>query len=375
MVYDKRVELYRKIEAIRGRPLIVYVTSHRLSAHAAMSSDVIPEFTKQILKIPDDINQIDILIVSLGGDPTVSWHLISMLRERFEKVGVLLPYVAYSAATLFALGADEIIMHPFSNLGPVDPQLTYLIKNSGNQGKKPERGNFSSEDLKHFLEFVRSDVGISDQEQMAKTFELLCNEVGPIPIGIAKRSTYLSLSMGEKLLSLHMKDPNKTKAIAEALNASYYHHGYPVGRKEAKIIGLPVIENITKELENLIWDVWVDIESELMCNKPFNELELIFENEEISKLIAPVSQIQIPPNLPQALLQSILQQILKNISIIPINPIDFEVTNAIVESKNCKSEYKTIGKINAVRMPDMAISTSKLITSQMWNFCDNDKKE
>ncbi len=54
---------------------------------------------------------------------------MSLLRERFKKVSVLIPYVAYSAATLLALGADEIVMHPFSNLGPVDPQ--FIIPSAG----------------------------------------------------------------------------------------------------------------------------------------------------------------------------------------------------------------------------------------------------
>jgi ClpP class serine protease len=53
----------------------------------------------------------------------VPWRLISLFREYAAKVAVLLPYRAYSAATLLALGADEIVMHPFAEMGPIDPTV------------------------------------------------------------------------------------------------------------------------------------------------------------------------------------------------------------------------------------------------------------
>ncbi len=219
MNYQERTELYRQIAEIRKRPLISYVTSFRANANASIASDVISHFLKQISEIPSEIDSIDLMVISYGGDPTVAYRIVNLLRERFKKFGVLLPYTAYSAATLISLGADEIVMHPFANLGPVDPQLSYK-----HQDKEI---HFGSEDLRNFLDFVKCDVGISDQEQLQKSFELACKEVGAIPIGIAKRSSQLALSMGEKLLSSHMSDSNKAKTIAETLNKSFYHHGYP----------------------------------------------------------------------------------------------------------------------------------------------------
>lgn len=261
MGYQERMSYYQRIEEIRGRPLIVYVTSSRPNASAQMASDVIPQFTKQLLEISKDHEALDLLIVSNGGDPIVSWRVISLVREKFKKVGALLPYAAYSAATLLALGTDEIVMHPFSNLGPVDPQLTYPKRN----GQDVELVQFGSEDLRNFLDFVKNDVGISDQEQLERAFELVSKDIGAIPIGVAKRSTQLALSMSEKLLSLHLGDNSQARAIAEALNRSFYHHGYPLSTSEAKKIGLPVIA-ASEELEQLLWNVWQDVENEMACN-------------------------------------------------------------------------------------------------------------
>lgn len=371
MAYKDRLGLYNKIEEKRGRPLIAYFNSLRKNASAQIASDVIPEFTKQIIEIPQEEKEIDILIVSYGGDPTVAWRIISMLRERFNKIGVLVPYAAYSAATLLALGADEIVMHPFSNLGPVDPQLTYIKKKEG--GEK-EIIQFGAEDLRHFLEFVKTDVGISDQEQLERSFELVCKDVGSIPIGVAKRSSYLAISMGEKLLNLHMKDKSKAKAIAEALNKSFYHHGYPVGRKEAKEIGLPISET-DPEIEKLMWQVWQDVEEEMQCNKPFDPLEVVLSDEKTSKLIGPVPQVKIPANLPPQILQQVINQILQQISIVQVEPVDYELFLASLESIRCRSEFRVKGKISAVRLPDMKIAVNTIKTESGWKFYKNKSDE
>src|SRR5690606_1894927 len=71
-------------------------------------------------------NEKDILliVVSLGGriEPA---YLISKTCKRLskEKFVVGIPRKAKSAATLVALGADEIHMGLMSELGPIDPQI------------------------------------------------------------------------------------------------------------------------------------------------------------------------------------------------------------------------------------------------------------
>lgn len=327
-----------------------------------MGVDVISEFTKQLTKIPAAKKEIDILIISRGGDPTVSWRIISLLRERFSKVGILLPFEAFSAATLLALGGDEILMHPFSNLGPVDPQLSY--KKQGTN----EVISFGAEDLRNYLDFIRKDVGISDQEQLQRSFEMIGKEVGAIPIGIAKRSSILSLRMGEKLLSLHMKDQNKVKAIAEALNRSFYHHGYALGRKEAKEIGLPVKD--TDGIEDTMWNVWTDIEQEMQCNVPFNPLSLVLSDPHVAPLLEPTPVAQIPSNLPANLLQAAYQQILQNLQVVSVPAVGYETFIATLESPRCRSEFRASGRIFATKKPDLKIDLNLLQTSAEWQYIE-----
>ena len=109
MLADKRSKLYEEIEAHRGRPLVVYVTSKRNGIQAVMSMDVMPYLMDQLSLISPEKKEIDILIGGYGGDPMVSWRIMSWIRERVDKVSILVPQSAYSAATLLALGETRLL--------------------------------------------------------------------------------------------------------------------------------------------------------------------------------------------------------------------------------------------------------------------------
>ena len=267
MSYIERKNIYEKIERIRKRPLIAYVTSIRPGQNVQMATDIIPFFIKQINQI-QDADSIDILILSNGGDPIVSWRIISILREKFKHVGVLVPYTAYSAATLLALGADEIIMHPYANLGPLDPQLSFPDAS----GKQKTVGY---EDINKYIDFVK-DIS-NEPSVLINALDKLTKELSPTLIGFAKRSSSLGLTMCEKLLETHMTDKNKINTIINSLHNNYYHHGYPLSRKEAEKLGLPITKS-NHEIEELLWQLYEDYANEMTFNTPYNP-ELMIMNK------------------------------------------------------------------------------------------------
>jgi len=362
-----RIELYRQIEKLRGHPLISYVTSSRMNAQGVMAPDTFPEISDQILLLPSDCDKVDLLLVSHGGDPAVAWRIMSLLRDQVSEVSVLIPQAAYSAATLLALGADEIIMHACGNLGPVDPQITVQRPRPGGQGN--ELIHFGSEDLAGFLNFIKETVGLSDQEHVKSAFQLFCQEAGAIPIAISTRAAQLSVSMGEKLLRMHMKDDTggqKARAIAETLNKKFFHHGYPVGRKEAKEIGLKVVEP-EPALEGLMWTTWRSLELEMKCREPFNYMSEIERNPALAdQLFAAIPQAIIPHGLPPALMQQAVQAILQQISTIQLPGIDYEKIQALMESPRAASAYVTRGKLFARREHDLKISINDIVLFSGW---------
>jgi hypothetical protein len=367
MPYSTRSPLYGQIESQReNNPLIVYATSHRYGAAGQFGADVIPELAKQIQAIPADKKAVDLMVISRGGDPNVAWRIITILRERFEKVNMLVPYEAYSAATLVALGADSIVMHPFANLGPVDPQLVVSKKAAIEGDAASGHISFGSEDLKYFLSFIKDDVNITDQSELFKAFDWMCKDVGAIPIGIAKRSQHLSQSMANKLLGLHMKEESKIKTIADALNKSFYHHGYPLGRKEAKEIGLP-IEYPPPALEKLMWDVWIDLENEMQCKNPFDPIMAAMSDATVSQLLSSIQQIQWPAGITLQNLQQVTQTILQQVNMATIPSVNYKNVIGVVESKGTNSTYLNEGFIQLFRMADMRINGTMTVTSLKWS--------
>src|SRR5437588_11893040 len=103
MPLRRRLALYQRLEKKRGRPLIVYITSTREGSGGAISGDVVPEIQDQLQALPQGTKALDLLLVSQGGDPTVAWRIVSLIRERVEKFSVLVPQAAFSAATLIVL--------------------------------------------------------------------------------------------------------------------------------------------------------------------------------------------------------------------------------------------------------------------------------
>jgi len=67
--------------------------------------------------------ELDLVLHSPGGDPNAAEQMLKYLRTQFDHIRALVPLSAKSAATMLALGCDEIVMGEHSELGPIDPQV------------------------------------------------------------------------------------------------------------------------------------------------------------------------------------------------------------------------------------------------------------
>jgi hypothetical protein len=66
---------------------------------------------------------LDLVIHSPGGTPEAAEQVGNYLRTQFDYIRCFVPLQAKSAATMIALGCDEIVMGLHSELGPIDPQI------------------------------------------------------------------------------------------------------------------------------------------------------------------------------------------------------------------------------------------------------------
>jgi hypothetical protein len=358
-----RAENYKAVESFRNRPLIVYSTSTRLGVGGQMAGDAVREFIDQINQIPEG-DSVDVLIHSTGGDALTAWKLMTVLRERFDDVSVLVPYMAFSAATMFCLGADEIVMHPHASLGPIDPQ----IQAAGPDGNTK---SFSYEDVGAFLRFLDEEVKITDQSCISTIVDRLFAEVYPLVVGGAKRASELATDVGERLLKMHITEDEgaiQARQIAENLNKAFFAHGDAVSRSRARSLNLNIAED-NEQLEELIWKCYLGIESYMEFRTSFDPVQHLLKDATAAAALAPPAPLHIPPGLPPQTVQQVIQQAantaLNNLTGNAAE-VDYSFVNALIESSRVASEYRTKGKLSGHRMGDGRIGFSAVDTESGW---------
>ena len=118
----KRKALVEQIEDLRGSRVLCYVTGDRAPALAQIGDDAIRPMYERLREI-GQANKLDFFLYSRGGAVDVPWRIVTALRTAAQDWSVLIPFRANSAATLLALGADEIVMGRFG----VDPAAAVAV--------------------------------------------------------------------------------------------------------------------------------------------------------------------------------------------------------------------------------------------------------
>jgi len=273
MAFQQRIPLIKQLEEARHSRAICLLTSLRPGIQAQMADDqvrVVFDHLQQIGVKP--IPKLDIFLCSNGGSGTVPWRLVALFREFATSFNVVIPYRAYSAASLLALGADEIVMHPFAELGPIDP----TVSNDFNPVEQPtgRRLGISVEDVRAYVNFVKKTVGITHEDELVKALEILAEKVHPLSLGNVERFVMQSRMIAKKILKTHMPeetDGHKINEIIENMASKLYFHGHPINRREARVdLRLKVAEGIPPQFEDLMWSLYCDFENEFENRTEFN---------------------------------------------------------------------------------------------------------
>ncbi len=271
-----RVAILAEIQKQRDSFVITYLTSTRPNLDVPMAMDSVRLVYDHLRAHRDATKKnrfkVDLFLHSNGGEGTVPWRLVNLVREYAETFVVLVPHNAYSAATLTALGADEIVMHPMGNLGPTDPTVANAF-NPSDPANPAQRIGISVEDVTAYIALLHEDAGIRHEEEFVQAFNKLADSVHPLALGNVKRSLSQSRLMARKLLALHMdhrNDGHKIDEIVENLNSKLFFHGHPINRREARDqIGLSTVHDAETAIEPLMWNLYCQYEAEMLLLKPF----------------------------------------------------------------------------------------------------------
>jgi hypothetical protein len=232
--------IINRLAAELDAPVIAYWNNPR---GAVCHNDVIA-----IHKMVEKIGRRDrayLFIKSDGGNGQASLRIVNVLREHFENLHALVPLECCSAATMMALGANVIHMGPMAYLTSVDTSLTHDLSPIDRDN---DRVSVSLDELKRAIRLWQQERDTTAANPYMKLFEY----VHPLVIGAVDRADSLSTMLCREILSYHVEDDAKVKAIADALNGRYPSHTYPILRREAKRLGLDVVDMKANVLEALL---------------------------------------------------------------------------------------------------------------------------
>jgi len=273
-------EIIQKIETKRNSKVLTYFTSDRQGPiNARVAMDIIPIVSAQLRKIGKQ-EKIDLILYSAGGDTMVPWRLVSMIREYTRHFSVLIPYKSHSAATMIALGADEIVMSDMSELSPIDPSTSNFFNPIDPQNPQ-NRIPISVEEVMSYFDLAKNKFNIKSDDDLTKVFNKFTEStpaIHPLALGNVNRTHNLIKLLAERLLKSHQAPMSEEdiRRIIEFLTEKLYSHQYFIGRKEAKEdLGIKTVISADDELANLLTELYEEYKAEMKMAEGWNvEAEL-----------------------------------------------------------------------------------------------------
>jgi hypothetical protein len=225
--------VFTRFEKEIGLPLIAYWTS---SGGSICQNDVMA--MSQLLDTRKPGDTVGLFLKSDGGNPEAALRLVHLLRSRFNKIVLYAPFECASAATMVALGANEIHMGATSYLTAVDSSLKHQLSPVDSRN---EIVSVSQDEVSRILRLWK------EQRVKGNPYPEVYRYLHPLVIGALDRSSSLSIRICQELLSYHMPTGKRAALISRRLNSSYPSHSYPITAREARKLGLNVHDLGPKE--------------------------------------------------------------------------------------------------------------------------------
>jgi hypothetical protein len=236
-------ELMVKLKKQLGLPVLAYWTS---SGGSICQDDVMG--MAHLLEHEPRQRRVGLFLKSDGGNPEAALRLVHLMRQRYGRITLLAPFECASAATMVALGSDEIHMGPTSYLTAVDSSLKHELSPVDQNNYKV---SVSQDEVMRILRLWR------EQRTRDNPFPEIYKYLHPLVLGALDRSSSLSMRICQELLSYHMNNRAKRLRISRALNYEYPSHTYPITIREARRLGLnireldPSVDALLRELNHL----------------------------------------------------------------------------------------------------------------------------
>lgn len=281
------IKLAQSLEKRRASKVFAFIRPR------AIPSELADQIYERYRGLPQ-VETLDILLHSPGGDIDCTYQLVKLLRGFSTKVRVLVPDYAKSAATFLCLGADEICMGKMAELGPLDAQIPDPRKSgefmSALDAFKAleylRQYAMETLDLTVKMVLARSTMNVNEALSEARQFvsiimSPLYQQVRPLDLGEYSRILAVGQEYGRRVMSRYSyrnKTEDEVNNILQRIIWAYPSHGFVIDYDEAKELGL----NVTL----------LDEQDEADASK------LVALVEELVGFIGPMSEL--PEAVPQA---------------------------------------------------------------------------
>lgn len=239
VLFDETQAIIEKIEGALDGTFISYWNNPKGSV---CQNDVIAFY--ELLELLGKRDKIYLFIKSDGGTGRASLRIVNLIRKYCRELIALIPLECASAATMIALGANEIHMGPMAFLTAVDTSLTHDLSPIDRDN---DRVSVSLDELTRVIGLWRKEKSETD----SNPYQALFQYVHPLVIGAVDRAESLSIMLCKELLSYHIGSENESERISAVLNSKYPSHSYPILLDEARKIGLKA-KDMDKNTNNLL---------------------------------------------------------------------------------------------------------------------------
>jgi len=233
--------LVEKLQASRGRRAVLL--------HSALTADTVPVLYECLRRV-GRTDGLDLVLSTSGGAIATARRVAMLLREFTEHLTVLVPYRARSAGTLLCLSADELVLGPLAELGPVDSTM-----DSGGAGVPDAPDTISSQDIRAFRSMAEDWFDVNREEDRLQVLALLATRIFPASLSSFYRFDKLVREAAADLLEWQLagdEHRHERDRIVERLVSGYHSHDAVLTRRDVRALGLRACD-ATDEEEEILW--------------------------------------------------------------------------------------------------------------------------
>jgi len=274
------------IEQVTGRPLIIYATACTSPGKPVPIDMLMLDSSDKIgfKTVTDNIPgpNLDVLIHSPGGYADAVESLVQQLRGKYVSIRFIVPSYAKSAATMFVMSGDEILMDRDAELGPIDPQL------------RTQTGTSPAEAI--LEQFQKAQGELQEDATKLTGWMPILAQLGPSLLVDCAHAIELAKTLVKDwtktyMLSGDLEAEEKSKKIADFLSdhARFKSHGRPIKIPDLVPLGVRVTDIRNSPALHMAVDELYCCLDILLGNSPVSK---IFENSAGDALIRQTAVLQ-----------------------------------------------------------------------------------